>query len=335
MRLPRIKELYNPIMYLVGFLGKADLGTIRNRMQDYFFFGEDLDDDMQTAFEGRVNNACTNLFKAEQVDRESRGVYKLSSLGKKVLEDGKYICNIDVKAEDVSASISQVVSIESVQKISIKSVIEMCKFDTRIYNAIEFGKIFFDGGDIRYSEKDEAQIEKLTDELGHLTFAITKEGYHHYGSRIQKIWENTMPWANESGGIDKYRKTKELLERVREKKTFSESFTELMSAYEIKETELAKRTGVNVKKLQRMRTNDNANIEIRELAAIFIVLKVPPQIVSFMVQRGGLSLEGPMNEKYITIIHMASGSSFAEINEYCREAEVQEIFSADLENNIA
>lgn len=103
MAIPKISELYNPILQFLSENGRSHISTIRNEIARSFYVPEDevLDrnDKRYSLYESRVNQACWNLCYAELIVRTSIGYYALSESGEEAVDkddfvDGDYLCEI-------------------------------------------------------------------------------------------------------------------------------------------------------------------------------------------------------------------------------------------------
>lgn len=98
MAIPKIRELYNPILDYLYKFGESSLADIRIAMARSFYIPDkeafnynDNDDNKPTLFMGRVNNACYNLYFAGLIIRVRRGVYDISPKGHKAVDDEDFV----------------------------------------------------------------------------------------------------------------------------------------------------------------------------------------------------------------------------------------------------
>lgn len=95
MAIPKINELYDPILLFLAEYGDASLSEIRSKFAQIFYILEEeataRKDKRYSLFEERVNNACFNLYYAGLIDRIYCGQYRLSESGEKTVTRGDYV----------------------------------------------------------------------------------------------------------------------------------------------------------------------------------------------------------------------------------------------------
>lgn len=175
MAIPRIKELYNPILGYLLERRKDTLVSIRKAMQEYFYISEEdaftnaKHEGKYTLFEWRVNTACNNLYHAGLLNHPYKGVYAISDIGCKIADSEKdvdrdFLWNIkdfrefsrskretktefDDKYEDLN-KIGKKEYVE-IEEVTVAHVIELKKQDTRFANMMAVGLFMLEDGQIR------------------------------------------------------------------------------------------------------------------------------------------------------------------------------------------
>ena len=196
MAIPRIQELYNPILgYLLEY-NQDTLVSIRHAMMDYFYmtseeaFEREDDSNKYTLFEWRVNRACTDLFHAGLLLHPIKGVYAISQDGKRVADSEKdvdrdYLLSIEsfreyerrkrVKnlTEVVGGTCVDRAAIREkeyveIKEVSIENIVELKKQDARFANMMAAGIYMLEGGQIR-----EVPIEVLQYDMSYKEYCKT------------------------------------------------------------------------------------------------------------------------------------------------------------------
>lgn len=95
MAIPKISELYNVILTLLGENGETALEIIRKEMASSFYVpdGEAFEEKEQkySIFENRVNYACWDLCHASLIERTRIGFYVLSPEGNQAASRDDYV----------------------------------------------------------------------------------------------------------------------------------------------------------------------------------------------------------------------------------------------------
>ena len=186
MAIPKIRELYNPILDYLYQYGESSLADIRYAMARSFYIPDreafNYDDDKPTLFMGRVNNACYNLYFAGLIIRVRRGVYNISAKGHKVVDDEDFVDSDYLsqfpsyqeytawrKEQDVHASDPEWkeqpptpnpdvedIKIEKpdlkfrqMELLTVDDMVELRKRDARFANMIASGDFLYDNGIIK------------------------------------------------------------------------------------------------------------------------------------------------------------------------------------------
>lgn len=177
MVIPRIQELYNPILGYLLECGQATLVSIRKAMQEYFYISEEdayvneKHEGKYTLFEWRVNTTCNYLYHAGLLLHPRKGVYGISENGEKVADSKKdvnrdYLWNIkdfreyarkrrgtfsssDFSDKYVDLEKIGVKEYVEIQDLTIEQIIELKKQDTRFANMMVAGIYMFEDGKIK------------------------------------------------------------------------------------------------------------------------------------------------------------------------------------------
>lgn len=104
MYIPRIEELYRPILEYLSDRIEGTADEITDHLTDYFFFGEEraggeLSDGQTEEFESAAGSARDRLRDASLIIEKEPDIYSISDLGRDVLE------NIDIIDDDVVGKI--------------------------------------------------------------------------------------------------------------------------------------------------------------------------------------------------------------------------------------
>lgn len=202
MAIPRIEELYNPILGFLLEYEKEPLENIRKTMQEYFYippeeaFEKDDDKKSYTLFEGRVNEACLRLSHAGLLHCPKRGIYAISKKGERVADiyedvDDECLWNIREYRQYVeknrkgNADISdsetymydgdfvgpvQNREYKEIREVTISSIMELKKQDARFANLIASGIFMLENGQIQ-----EVPVEVLSNRLSMTEYRKIKQ----------------------------------------------------------------------------------------------------------------------------------------------------------------
>ena len=177
MAIPRIQELYNPILgYLLEY--KQDtLISIRRAMQEYFYVSEEdaflneKHEGKYTLFEWRVNTACNNLYHAGLLLHPRKGVYAISEDGERVADSAKdvdrdYLWNIKDFRKYARGRRSTIPSGDfcdkyedldkigvkeylEIQEVTVEQIVKLKQQDTRFANMMAAGIYMLEGGQVK------------------------------------------------------------------------------------------------------------------------------------------------------------------------------------------
>lgn len=188
MAIPKISELYNPILQFLSENGKSHISTIRNEIARSFYVQEDevLDRNNKrySLYESRVNQACWNLCYAGLIERTFIGFYTLSGSGEEAVDkddfvDRDYLWEIPSFREHIisqrdepgiqsSASLSTeaeevhnrrndhaVITVKPrpefvlIEQPTIAQIVKLKRQDTRFANMIASGCYLYEDGSIK------------------------------------------------------------------------------------------------------------------------------------------------------------------------------------------
>nr|WP_304955969.1 winged helix-turn-helix domain-containing protein [uncultured Acetatifactor sp.] len=157
----------------------------------------------------------------------------------------------------------------------------------------------------------------------------------HYGPRKKTAWANPHPL--DSGNMRKnYPAIIEALEYARQNHTFGEYLKYLIDeVYKIEKTELAARSGVNKKTIDRMISIDKRDNTVEYIFAISFALQLHPDIVEELLRLANHNPKSPQCHPYMIIYKMASHATYEEVNAMCVQAHIEEIFPHTLTGQIA
>lgn len=166
MAIPKIQELYDPILGYLFEVNDDSLANIRTAMQQYFYVlpndaYEKEENKRYSLFEGRVNNACSNLYHAGLLNRYIKGEYQLSDVGIEVIYSEKNVdrdflwcipefrryCHIkhnrwawSFSDEDKDSwKKKERKEYTEIQKVTIEKILQLKEQDTRFANMIATG----------------------------------------------------------------------------------------------------------------------------------------------------------------------------------------------------
>lgn len=186
MAIPKVQELYDPILGYLFSVKKDTLPNIRSAMQQYFYILEDeafekKKDEKYSLFEWRVNYACKNLYHAGLLLHPAKGIYEISAEGSKVADsdkevDREYLWNIkefreysrskrEAKTdfEDKYQDLDKVGKKEYVEikDVTVETVLAIKEQDTRFANMVSSGVFMLADGEIQ-SVPNEVMCHDIT-----------------------------------------------------------------------------------------------------------------------------------------------------------------------------
>lgn len=372
MAIPKIKELYDPIIGYLHAMGESSLVDIRKAMMEYFYVSEEeaytkkSDDRKYSLFEWRVNRSCVDLYHAGLIVRVRPGRYKLSAEGQKAVDENK---NVDrpylwetpefadyVKPKNKNYKPKRVnIEYEEIKEVTVETVIQIKKQDTRFANMMAAGIYMLEGGQIKtvpieVRQNDVSLKEYHETTLCHsdagipVAFACMKDANGSgkvvakqkrmseaipggAGSRPRK-WDNPDPFVK--GGLDKAKKRADDYKKC---KSIKEAMDKLINKdFIISYAELGRRTGVSEDKLRNMCTSDKYNPKFLDLCAIFIKLKVPSMVCKAIFSLAGFDVTTAKYEKHFEIIEIGMHFPAPDINQLCVKEGVDEIFPATIKD---
>ena len=245
-----------------------------------------------------------------------------------------------------------------VERPAFAQVVELKMQDTRFANMIASGCFLYEDGsikevpqevrmqDVSYQEYKDRNLMHSVDNSailcyqdangsGKMVSAPPKsiEGYHRSPKAPDK-WTNPLPWVA-SSGANLYPTVKGMLDHIRKNRDFCVCMKHLIKdVYHIKQAELARKSGVDAKKIQRLVNNPKEKKKITELIAMFWVLKAHPSIIEAMLDLAGMSHTSPQYQPYVVMCTLTIHSTYKEVNDLCRQEGLQDIFPKSLENQI-
>lgn len=412
MAIPKIRELYNPILDYLYQYGETTLFDIRYAMARSFYipdkeaFGSD--GDKPTLFMGRVNNACFNLYCAGLIIRVKRGVYNIASNGKRAIDneefvDSDYLWSFPSYQErmmkrytatgnselDDPSSFSEpnpeikVTPLDKpkpeyrlVEEPSIDDMIKLRDQDVRFANMIASGDFLIDDGiikqvpqevlrhDMSYQEYkattlmhsySQAIVCYMETNTGKMISAPqpTRSGYHKT-SKGSRPWSNPYPAApggtsgsggNKNGNIGtggyngnrNYDMVQDMLDFIQKSHgDFNKCFDYLIKdIYGITGTMLSQKTGIDSKKIQRMRNDTNVHVNVEELTAIMLVLQASSYILEAFISLIGLDPKSDKYKPYCLICDLMKYSTYEEVNKQCNKYNRGDIFPQNLSGPIS
>lgn len=92
MAIPKIQELYDPVLGYLSENGMKSLVEIRHAMMEYFYVSEEEaffkenKKKRYSLFEGRVNTACSNMYHAGLLKHPKKGYYDIADKGIETVE---------------------------------------------------------------------------------------------------------------------------------------------------------------------------------------------------------------------------------------------------------
>lgn len=173
MAIPKIQELYDPILGYLLEVNRDTLVNIRTAMQQYFYVLPDdahkkEENEQYSLFEWRVNTACNNLYHAGLLLHPQKGIYEISDEGSKVADSNKevdreYLWNIpefrgysrskrDTKTDfnDKYEDLEKIGRKEyaEIQDVTVEKTLEIKEQDTRFANMMATGLFMLADGQI-------------------------------------------------------------------------------------------------------------------------------------------------------------------------------------------
>lgn len=245
-----------------------------------------------------------------------------------------------------------------VQQPTLKQIAKLKRQDTRFANMIASGCFLYEGGcikevpqevrmqDVSYQDFKDQNLFHGADNSavlcyqdangsGKMVSAPPKSisGYHRNPKGPDK-WTNPLPWVV-SSGAGLYPAVSGALDHIRKNRDFCVCMKHLLkNVYKITQVALAQKSGIDIKKIQRLVNNPKEKRNITELIAIFWVLKAHPSIIEAMLELAGISHTAPQYEPYIVMCTLTVHSTYKEVNDLCRQEGLQEIFPKSLENQV-
>lgn len=245
-----------------------------------------------------------------------------------------------------------------VQHPTIMQIVKLKRQDTRFANMIASGCFLYEDGSIKEVPREvrmqavsyqEFKVQNLMHSAdnsailcyqdangsGKMVSAPPKSisGYRRNPKAPDK-WNNPLPWVA-SSGAGLYPVVSGALDHIRKNRDFCVCMKHLLkNVYNITQVTLAQKSGVDIKKIQRLVNNPKEKRNITELIAIFWVLKAHPSIIVAMLELAGISHTAPQYEPYIVMCTLTVHSTYKEVNDLCRQEGLQEIFPKSLEGQV-
>ncbi len=334
--IPKIKDLYEPVMEYMRDAKKAYTHQIRDAIANYFYMSDEArkyrENDKYTVLQMRINVVCYRLARHRLLENVARGLYRISYLGDEALErrydiDENYLKQIPEIEDDHADNIklpAPVIRSEyvPVKEVTIKEVHAVRMQDIRFNNMLMMKAVTLENGQIVNAvtgvEEHKLCYETNSGEIK----ARDVEGYHK-GPNDNK-WSNPQPFTNNPVNAAYYTGGG----------SFGDTLTDLMdNQYNISKAELSKRTGILERTIQRMRTGTTKNPNVKDVYAIALVLDIPMNIFQIMLQqlRWDPNPHYPPDSVYMTICAVNRGMKIKDVNEACRQLQVPEIFPISME----
>lgn len=106
--------------------------------------------------------------------------------------------------------------------------------------------------------------------------------------------------------------------------------THLLDTYNIPNTKLASLTGIDLKKIQRYKTDKNVNYIVQELAAICLVLQTNSGVFEELLRAVGIDPLFPKHQIYASAIDLLSYQTYETINKACQDNGADALFHAGM-----
>ena len=245
-----------------------------------------------------------------------------------------------------------------IEQPTLMQIVKLKRQDTRFANMIASGCFLYEGGcikevsqevrmqDVSYQDFKGQNLSHGADNSavlcyqdangsGKMVSAPPKSisGYRRNPKAPDK-WNNPLPWVA-SSGAGLYPVVSGALDHIRKNRDFCVCMKHLLkNVYNITQVTLAQKSGVDIKKIQRLVNNPKEKRNITELIAIFWVLKAHPSIIEAMLELAGISHTAPQYEPYIVMCTLTVHSTYKEVNDLCRQEGLQEIFPKSLESQV-
>ncbi len=421
MAIPKIRELYNPILDYLYQYGESSLFDIRYAMARSFYIPDkeafNYDGDKPTLFMGRVNNACYNLYFAGLIVRIKRGVYDISKVGRRAIDDedfvdSDYLWQFPSYQEYVMRRYEQGVNASGPEGnmplplpkpepdpeieipidkprrefklkelLTIEDMVKLRERDARFANMIATGEYIYDDGVIK-----QVPLEVLQHDMSYMEFKTTTlmhssgqaimcyeeahtgkmmtaakptiEGYHKT-SRGSRPWSNPYPAAPGGGsggkgpggsngpgsnggtggynGNRNYDMVQDMLAFIQQSnRDFNACFRHLMDdLYHITGDLLSQKTGIDRRKIQRMRNDANVHVNVEELAAVMLVLQASSHILDAFIDLIGYSAYSIKYKPYSVICDTMKFARYEDVNDACRKSNIPEVFPPNLSGSIS
>ena len=367
MAIPRIKELYDPIIGYLHEKGESSLADIRKGMMEYFYVSEEeaytkkTDDSRYSLFEWRVNQSCNDLLHAGLIIHVKRGWYDISKEGKKAVEEEKkvdrhYLWKTPEFEEYVKPKTKHYkpkqanVEYEEIKEVTVETIIQIKKQDTRFANMMAAGIFMLENGQIRNVPVEVCKNDITLKDYRETTLShgndvafICKADVNGSDKKVAKRkrqsmpvpggrgsrprkWENPEPFVNNTLN-DAYN----MANAYKNCKTIKEAMDKLINKdYKISYAELSRRTGISEDKIRNMCTASNYKPKFLDLCAIFIKLKVKSMVCKAIFSLAGFDVSTAMYEKHFEIIEIGMYFTAPQINKLCDSEGVNKIFPATI-----
>ena len=245
-----------------------------------------------------------------------------------------------------------------IKKPSLSQLVELRRQDTLFSNLIATGEYIYDNsqimmvpqeviiGDMTYQEfkasvgstgDNEPAIICSKDANGSGKMRSKERIRHHdpqpRGSRGPREWSN--PYPPGTGTAKNFNMIQDIYDfNINNKGVFHICFKHLIKdIYHITYPRLAIQSGVSEHQIRRMCNTPDTNVNVRDLAAIVLALQGSAYIFEEFVSLAGYNPKSPMWQPYAFICDTMKYCTYKQVNEECRKAGREEIFTEEQEKS--
>lgn len=365
---PRIKELYEPIMHIMCERLEAHTYEIREALASYFYMTEEdceyKENERYTVFQARVNAACYRLARCGLLENSNRGKYKITSIGIEALDkryyiDFTYIKQLNELDLDSSSDSSELPrphnqgEFYEVKQVTLDDIFEMRKANTQILNKMKFRNLVLSNGKIVevidsidriYCSSEDSFIDNAKQSVAEGTIQKAEKNEKTQSVRITprgtspRTPGETKPRGLKTGKKDPFDNNPDLLKSFLKAHPRGDSLESILydlirNYYKISNSVLNQKSNIPENTIKDLVNVNNAgkSHDLKNIYAIAITLNIPYNILSIMLESLGKN-PNPIIEPdytYMCLYSVSKNMTQNEINEYCTNHNIPKIFNED------
>ncbi len=354
--IPKIQDLYDPIMRFMAIYEEATTEQIRNAMVAYFHIPEDAvliksDEEKEyTVIQRRVNAATFQLVEAGFLERIRAGWFRLPKKAAEAIDnnydfDWDYIKVAKEADDDKLPTPPNRYEYEEIKQLTVKKLVELQEKDVRIRNMLLQETMVLANGQLVMVEKPISRIMCSSDaEYADQTKAAAESGQKMSVSQDAKSGNvktgakrephsnpprGRGPWCDPGNFDKKPDKYKDFLMDIKGSADFADAFRRVLKQYaNATYQQVADLTGIPKETIANYAQGKASPRESRNIFAIAIQLGLPGTIVRELLSLANFSPDCRIDPErgYLCILDVCRGMSKDEINKECDNMNIPRIF---------